>query len=45
MREEDRNYIYYRQIQECEVKEALKRMIHGKAVGSDIILIKVWESL
>jgi len=45
MREEGRNYIYYRQIQECEVKEALKRMIHGKAVGSDIILIKVWESL
>jgi len=45
IREEDRNYNYYRQIQEHEVKEALKRMSNGKAVGPANIPIKVWKSL
>lgn len=44
-REEGQNYNYYHQIQEHELKEALKRMISGKAVGSDIIFIKMWKSL
>jgi len=43
--EEDRNYNYYRQIQEHEVREALKRMSSGKAVGSDNIPFEVWKSL
>lgn len=30
IREEDRNYNYYRQTQENEVKEALKKMSKGK---------------
>ena len=45
IREEDRNYNYYRRIQEHEVKEALKRMSNGKAVGPDNIPIEVWKSL
>ncbi|KAH1253965.1 Craniofacial development protein 2 [Glycine max] len=40
-REEDRNYKYYRRIQKQEVKEALKRMSNGKAVGPDNIPIEV----
>ena len=45
IREEDRNYNYYRRIQEHEVKKALKRMRNGKAVGSNNIHIEVWKSL
>nr|ABN08628.1 RNA-directed DNA polymerase (Reverse transcriptase) [Medicago truncatula] len=45
IREEDQNYNYYRRIQEHEVKEALKRMSNGKAVGPDNIPIEVWKSL
>ncbi|KAL5193398.1 Craniofacial development protein 2 [Glycine soja] len=44
-REEDRNYKYYRRIQKQEVKEALKRMSNGKAVGPDHIPIEVWKTL
>ncbi|KAH1262945.1 Phosphoinositide phospholipase C 6 [Glycine max] len=44
-REEDRNYEYYRRIQKQEVKEALKRMSNGKAVGPDNIPIEVWKTL
>jgi len=43
--EEERNYNYYRRIQEHEVREALKRMSSGKAVGPDNIPIEVWKSL
>ncbi|KAL5172704.1 Craniofacial development protein 2 [Glycine soja] len=45
IREEDRNYKYYRRIQKQEVKEALKRMSNGKAVGPDNIPIEVWKTL
>ncbi|KAH1209339.1 LINE-1 retrotransposable element ORF2 protein [Glycine max] len=44
-REEDRNYKYYCRIQKQEVKEALKRMSNGKAVGPDNIPIEVWKTL
>ncbi|KAL5148302.1 Transcriptional adapter ADA2a [Glycine soja] len=44
-REEDRNYKYYRRIQKQEVKEVLKRMSNGKAVGPDNIPIEVWKTL
>ncbi|KAL5153826.1 LINE-1 retrotransposable element ORF2 protein [Glycine soja] len=44
-REEDQNYKYYRRIQKQEVKEALKRMSNGKAVGPDNIPIEVWKTL
>ncbi|RZB55499.1 Villin-4 isoform D [Glycine soja] len=44
-REEDRNYKYYRRIQKQEVKEALKKMSNGKAVGPDNIPIEVWKTL
>ncbi|KAL5144498.1 Craniofacial development protein 2 [Glycine soja] len=44
-REDDRNYKYYRRIQKQEVKEALKRMSNGKAVGPDNIPIEVWKTL
>ncbi|KAH1125341.1 hypothetical protein GYH30_014768 [Glycine max] len=39
------NYKYYRWIQKQEVKEALKRMSNGKAVGPDNIPIEVWKTL
>ena len=39
------NYKYYRRIQKQEVKEALKRMSNGKAVGPDNIPIEVWKTL
>jgi len=45
IREKDRNYNYYRLIQEHEVKEALKRISNGKAVEPDNIPIEVWKSL
>ncbi|KAL5184476.1 LINE-1 retrotransposable element ORF2 protein [Glycine soja] len=45
IREEDRNYKYYRRIQKQEVKEALKRMSNGKAVRPDNIPIEVWKTL
>jgi len=45
IREEERNYNYYRRIQEHEVREALKRMSSGKAVDPDNIPIEVWKSL
>jgi hypothetical protein len=34
-----------RRIQESEVKDALKRMKGGKAMGSDVIPIEVWRTL
>jgi hypothetical protein len=34
-----------RRIQESEVKDALKRMKEGKAMGPDGIPIEVWRSL
>lgn len=34
IRQEDRNYNYYRRIQEQEVKETLKRMGNDKVVGT-----------
>ena len=34
-----------RRIQESEVKEALKRMKGGKAMGPDCIPIEVWKGL
>ena len=34
-----------RRVQESEVKEALKRMKGGKAMGLDCIPIKVWKGL
>jgi hypothetical protein len=34
-----------RRIQESEVKDALKRMKGGKAMGSDGIPVEVWRSL
>jgi len=43
--EDERNYTYYRRIQEHEVRETLKRMSSGKAVGPDNIPIEVWKSL
>jgi hypothetical protein len=43
--EEDRNYNYYRRIQEHEVRKALKRMSSGKVVGPNNIHIEVWKSL
>jgi len=43
--EEEQNYNYYRRIQEHEVREALKMMSSGKAVGPDNIPIEVWKSL
>ncbi|KAH1219042.1 Craniofacial development protein 2 [Glycine max] len=45
IREEDRNYKYYRRIQKQEVNEALKRMSNGKVVGPDNIPIEVWKTL
>jgi len=43
--EEDRNYNYYRRIQEHKVREALKRMSSDKEVGPDNVPIEVWKSL
>jgi hypothetical protein len=34
-----------RRIQESEVKDALKKMKEGKAMGSDGIPIEVWRTL
>jgi hypothetical protein len=39
------NRQFVRRIQESEVKDALKRMKGGKAMGSDGLPIKVWRSL
>ena len=36
---------FVRRIQESEVKEALKRMKGGKAMGPDCIPIEVWKGL
>jgi hypothetical protein len=41
----DLNICFIRKIQELEVKEALKRMKGGKAMGPDGILIEVWKYL
>ena len=38
------NFLLHR-IQESEVKEALKRMKGGKAMGPDYIPIEVWKGL
>jgi hypothetical protein len=42
---DDLNRHFVRMIQESEVKDALKRMKGGKAMGPDRILIEVWSSL
>uniref|UniRef100_A0A8I6YAQ5 Reverse transcriptase domain-containing protein n=1 Tax=Hordeum vulgare subsp. vulgare TaxID=112509 RepID=A0A8I6YAQ5_HORVV len=42
---EDTSMCFVRRIQECEVKEALKRMKVGKAMGPDGIPIEVWRGL
>ena len=42
---EDRNYNYYRRIQEHEIRESLKRMSNSKLVGLDNIPIEVGKSL
>jgi hypothetical protein len=34
-----------RRIQESQVKDALRRMKGGKAMGPDVIPIEVWSSL
>nr|KYP34423.1 Retrovirus-related Pol polyprotein LINE-1 [Cajanus cajan] len=44
-REEGLNYTYCRRIREVEVREALKRLENGKAVGPDTIPIEVWKTL
>jgi hypothetical protein len=41
----DLNRQFMRRIQESEVKDALKRMKGGKAMGPDGIPIKVWRCL
>jgi hypothetical protein len=42
---DDLNRCFVRRIQESEVKEALKRMKGGKAMGPDGILVEVWKCL
>jgi hypothetical protein len=42
---DDLNRQFVCRIQESEVKDALKRMKGGKAMGPDEILIEVWRSL
>ena len=42
---DDTNRRFVRRIQESEVREALRRMKWGKAMGLDGILIKVWRCL
>ena len=42
---DDTNRRFVRRIQESEVREALKRMKGGKAMGPDGIPIKVWRCL
>jgi hypothetical protein len=42
---DDLNKQFMRQIQESEVKDALKRMKGGKAMGPDGIPIEVWRIL
>jgi hypothetical protein len=42
---DDLNRCFVRRIQELEVKEALKRMKGGKAMGPDGIPIEVWKCL
>ena len=42
---DDNNRRFVRRIQESEIREALKRMKGGKAMGPDGILIKVWRYL
>jgi hypothetical protein len=42
---DDLNRCFVCKIQESEVKEALKMMKGGKAMGSDCIPIEVWKCL
>src|SRR3954463_10066995 len=42
---DEMNRRFVRRIQEAEVKEALKRMKGGKAMGPDCIRIEVWRGL
>ena len=42
---DDINRCFVRRIQESKVREVLKRMKMGKAMGPDGILIKVWRCL
>jgi len=44
-RDEQQNYKPDRPITREEVKEALKQMKSGKAVGPDNIPVEVWKSL
>jgi hypothetical protein len=41
----DLNRQFMRRIQESEVKDALKKMKGGKAMGPDEIPIEVWRTL
>jgi hypothetical protein len=42
---DDLNRQFVCRIQESEVKDVLKRMKGGKAMGLDVIPIEVWRSL
>ena len=42
---DDTNRRFMRRIQESDVREALKRMKEGKAMGPDGITIEVWRCL
>jgi hypothetical protein len=42
---DDLNRQFVCRIQESEVKDVLKRMKGGKAMGPDVIPIEVWRSL
>ena len=44
-REEQQNYELDRPITREEIKEALRKMKSGKAVGPDSIPVEVWKSL
>jgi hypothetical protein len=42
---DDTNRCFFRRIQEAEIRETLKRMKEGKAMGPDGIPIEVWRCL
>lgn len=43
MGEDEQNLAYYRRIRVREVKDVLKHMDNGKALGLDNIPIEVWK--
>ena len=45
IQENEQNLAYCHRIQIEKVKEALKRMDNGKAIGSDGIPIEVWKCI